>query len=103
MTIDWQSLAALAGLGTVWSGINLWAVKWLLSRLERSLENRLVDLDGKDARMESEMHRIDKELLKLRGSLPLEYVRREDDIRKEVVINAKLDALSLKIDQLRNP
>jgi hypothetical protein len=44
---------------------------------------------------------VERELLELKAALPLEYVRREDGIRQEVVIHAKLDALAAKIDALR--
>lgn len=43
-------------------------------------------------------HRVERELLKMQADLPREYVRREDHIRFETVINAKLDALGAKID-----
>jgi hypothetical protein len=33
------------------------------------------------------------------ANLPKEYVRKEDAIRQEVVINAKLDALYAKMDE----
>ncbi|MDD3310968.1 hypothetical protein [Pseudodesulfovibrio sp.] len=41
----------------------------------------------------------EKSLLRLRAELPLEYVRREDWIRNQTVIEAKLDALAAKLDQ----
>lgn len=44
---------------------------------------------------------VERELLELKAALPLEYVRREDGIRQEIVIHAKLDALAAKIDALR--
>ncbi len=43
-------------------------------------------------------HRVERELLKMQAELPREYVRREDHIRFETVIHAKLDALAAKID-----
>ncbi len=46
------------------------------------------------------MHRIDKDILTLRLELARDYVRREDAIREQVVINAKLDALNAKIDTM---
>lgn len=41
----------------------------------------------------------EKDLLRLRAELPIEYVRREDWIRNQTVIEAKLDALAAKLDQ----
>ena len=40
----------------------------------------------------------EKDLLRLRAELPVEYVRREDWIRNQTVIEAKLDALAAKLD-----
>ena len=42
---------------------------------------------------EAEQRRIEREVLELKADLPMNYVRREDHIRFETVINAKLDAL----------
>lgn len=44
---------------------------------------------------------LERDLMKMRGDLPLEYVRREDFIRNQSVIEAKLDALALHL-QNRN-
>lgn len=44
---------------------------------------------------------VERELLELKANLPLQYMRREDAIRQEVVIHSKLDALAAKIDALR--
>jgi hypothetical protein len=41
----------------------------------------------------------EKSILKLRAELPIEYVRRDDWIRNQTVIEAKLDALATKLDQ----
>lgn len=41
----------------------------------------------------------ERNLLRLRAELPLEYVRREDFIRNQTVIEAKLDALAEKFDK----
>lgn len=44
---------------------------------------------------------LERDFLKFRGDLPLEYVRREDFIRNQSVIEAKLDALALHIQNLQ--
>lgn len=41
----------------------------------------------------------ERSILQLRAEMPLEYVRREDWIRNQAVIEAKLDALAAKFDQ----
>lgn len=47
--------------------------------------------------------RVERDLLKLQAEMPLHYVRREDYIRGQSVIEAKLDALGSKLEsaQLR--
>ncbi len=42
-----------------------------------------------------------KDLCDVRIALPLEYVRKEDWIRRDVSINDKLDCLAVKIDEIR--
>ena len=43
----------------------------------------------------------EKDLLRLRAELPLDYVRREDWIRNQTVIEAKLDGLATKLEALK--
>ena len=43
----------------------------------------------------------EKDLLRLLAALPLEYVRREDWIRNQTVIEAKLDGLASKLESLK--
>lgn len=49
----------------------------------------------------SQWQRVDRDLLQLRAELPLHYVRREDYIRGQTVIEAKLDAVAAKIENLQ--
>lgn len=60
------------------------------SRLEESIKH---EGDG--------WRKVERELLQLKADLPVHYVRKEDAIRQEVVIHAKLDALAEKIDALK--
>ena len=79
--INWQLLLFLTGLIAAWSSIIIATLRWIQDRSTRKLET---------------------DFLKWKAVLPLEYVRKEDAIRQEVVINAKLDALATKIDEMRN-
>lgn len=45
--------------------------------------------------------RLERELLELRADLPHQYVRREDYVRGQTVIEAKLDALYQRIELLQ--
>ncbi len=72
-----------------------------VSTVEKSLiaiETRMDALPDTDS-----LHSLELALRDLRGDLPLGYVRREDWIRNQTIIEAKLDALALKLEnaQLR--
>ncbi len=94
LTQFWRALAAITAVISLWGGLLFWAVRALL-------DSRLKNLDGQEVRTEHNLLRIEKALLHLRAELPLEYVRKEDAIRQEVTFHAKLDALAVKLDQLR--
>jgi hypothetical protein len=51
----------------------------------------------------SQWQRVERELMSLKAEMPLNYVRREDYIRGQSVIEAKLDGLATKLEnaQLR--
>ncbi len=55
------------------------------------------------ARRESEAgwSRLEREFLEFRADLPLHYVRREDYLRGQAVLEAKLDALYSKIELIQ--
>ncbi|MDR1311118.1 MAG: hypothetical protein LBK01_04480 [Burkholderiaceae bacterium] len=63
---------------------------------------KLLKHDQEEMRQRQELER---QLLTLKGELPLHYVLRADYIRNQTVIEAKLDAVALKIEnlQLRKP
>lgn len=45
-------------------------------------------------------HRIEREILQLKAELPLNYVRREDYVQTVATIMAKLDAISLRMENI---
>lgn len=77
----------------------LLAAFWaLLSMLFKQFEQKIAkqfELLEDDAK---EWARVEKELLKFKADLPLNYVRREDYVRNQTVIESKLDALALKLE-----
>lgn len=109
--------AALVLLGA-WSGLLIAIIKWFLNNYHKGLKERFKGLseqittnNSESARrneitndairqQEDEMRRVDREILSLRAELAEKYVRREDAIREQVVINAKLDAIAVRLDNV---
>lgn len=84
------------------------AGKMLLQQIDKRLDSRFSGMDearlemARDHEKNSEAWRnLERDFLKFRGDLPLEYVRREDFIRNQSVIEAKLDGLALHFQNMQ--
>ena len=116
VTLDlWQVIS----LAVSFFGASAAAGKLLLSQTQRHLDTRFTAqetaraanhdqvsrrLDSMEEAARSEMgnwQRIERDLLKLQADMPLHYVRREDYIRGQSVIESKLDGLALKIENVQ--
>ena len=109
-------LLALAILGGYWT-----LTKIIAGQFQRHLDERFKvqeqarsenhhQLSGRLDRIEAvnrdesaQWQRVERDLLSLKADMPLHYVRREDYIRGQSVIEAKLDGLGTKLEnaQLR--
>lgn len=111
----WALITFLVGLlvsffGTVWA-----FGKILMAQLDKRLTERF---EGQEkSRKEAQEHwdrqfaaiekskgnweRVERDFLSWKADLPLQYVRREDYIRNQTVIEAKLDAVALKIENIQ--
>ncbi|SDH93493.1 hypothetical protein [Roseospirillum parvum] len=49
-----------------------------------------------------ELHGLERSLLEMKADMPLHYVRREDYVRNQTVIESKLDALALHLQQMKD-
>ena len=68
--------------------------KYMLSQID----SRITGIEQQN-RSESEgWKRIERELLELRAELPVQYVRREDYVRGQTIIESKLDSLYSKLE-----
>lgn len=87
----WQLVGLLLGfLGFVFA-----AGKILLAQIEQRLNERFGALE--QGRFQSEKG-LEREFLEFRADLPVTYVRREDYIRGQTLIEAKLDAVYNKLE-----
>jgi len=71
--------------------------KVLLDQFEKRLDTRFAGLEDGHAKALD----VERQLLMLRAELPLSYVRREDYVRNQTVIEAKLDAVATRIENIQ--
>lgn len=114
----WEVVKAVSPLFVAWSGFLIGILKWFLAAYHKGLKEKFQGLseqitsnNSDSARrneltnsaimqQQDDLRRMDREILNLRVELSEKYVRREDAIREQVVINAKLDALAAKLDNI---
>lgn len=80
------ALSALFGIG-----------KWLLAGFQKHIDER-INLIAADS---AAWRTVERDLFALRAELPDRYVRREDYIRNQSIIEAKLDALAAKLEVMQ--
>lgn len=68
-----------------------------------AVSDRLDSIESSSREEANQWQRVERELMSLKAEMPLNYVRREDYIRGQSVIEAKLDGLATKLEnaQLR--
>ncbi|MCF6763788.1 MULTISPECIES: hypothetical protein [Pseudomonas] len=79
-------------------------VKLLLLQTERRLDQRFAVMDDRFnavAKDGERLRNLELSFERLRADMPLHYVRREDYVRNQTVIEAKLDALALKLENVQ--
>ncbi|MHA7855418.1 hypothetical protein [Marinobacter shengliensis] len=99
--MDWKAVAVFVTLLGAWSGFLIMVIRALLARVTRDLDLRLDRMVTAQEKDTDEWRRVERELMELRADLPVHYVRREDYIRGQSVIEAKLDSLALKLENVQ--
>lgn len=56
------------------------------------------DWDRRFGDLDRGQRNLERDFLGFKAELPVNYVRREDAIREQTIINAKLDALAVRLD-----
>ena len=97
MTEHWQIFAAIAALVAAWSVIMIATQRWILSKCVKDLNEKIKALGD----IPKEYQNLERSLMQLKADLPLSYVRKEDFVRFDVVINTKLDRLRDLIEDVR--
>lgn len=94
-----------AGFLLSFLGFAAGVARWMFSKAEDRQAARFASLEKALQRSASDWGNLEKEFMRFKAQLPIDYVRREDYIRGQTVIEAKLDALYSKLElvqQYRN-
>lgn len=86
----WQLLTFLVGLLLTFLGGVFAASKLVLKHFKESIEKIEKAVSNEAGHAE----RIEKELLRLRAELPVHYVMKNDYVRQQTIVEAKLDAIA---------
>ena len=88
--MSWDALGTMAAALMTCIALNAGTLRWLFERHESAIAEQMAALkrEGSDF-----SHEVEREVMKLKAQLPLEYVRREDWIRFSSTLDAKLDAI----------
>lgn len=89
----WQ----LVGLLITFLGFVFGGGKVLLGQIDKRLDARFATLETES----QGWRKMERDWLEFRAELPLHYVRREDYVRGQSILESKLDALALKIENLQ--
>lgn len=98
VTIQPLHLIWFVGLGITFMGAFVGLGKWMLAQFQARIEDRFALL-AEDARS---WRQQEIRLMELRNHVSEHYVRREDWVRGQSVIEAKLDALAARMEASRH-
>lgn len=103
----WDFVVFCAGLVVTGIGGLITTLRWFLSAVEQRqeaqwtrLRERLDTIEAGHREEAQQWRRVERELLELKADLPRLYVRREDYIRGQSLLEAKMDTLAVKIENL---
>ena len=83
----WQLVTLVTTVAIALSGGFAFLFRQLLRQFEKRLGAKFEALESQS----ENWHRVERDLMQLRIDLPQQYVRREDYIRNQTVIETKLD------------
>ena len=97
LEVDFWHLVSIAFtlIGCAWTGARV-----LGAQIEKRLAERFAQEERAIGKVEQTAAALEKAFYALKAEIPREYVRREDYIRGQSVVEAKIDALALKIENL---
>jgi hypothetical protein len=75
---------------------------WFALRSVKGIDDQLQGINKKVDNTNTEIHRLDRDLMSLKAELPRDYTRREDFIRTVASIDVKIDNVLLNQQRLIN-
>lgn len=100
IVISWEMVSIVVTIMLALFALLIGAIKWLLDRYVEAVKAQIQAIGLQVSASAHEIVRLDKEILKLRAEVARDCFSRDDHIRYETVINAKVDALGVKIENL---
>lgn len=100
LVITWEMVGIAVTILLALFGLLIGVIKWLLDRYVEAVKAQIGMMATQILTHAGEITRLDKEILKLRAEVARDCFSRDDHIRYETVINAKVDALGTKIENL---
>lgn len=94
----WQLIGMFAALFTFMLGAIVALGKVALKQFEDRQNSRFTAIEQAVSKRDDDFTRLEREWMKFLAELPVQYVRREDYVRGQSVIEAKLDALYNKLE-----
>lgn len=76
-------------------------VTWLVKRVSEAVDKRFEAISKGIERDATAWRGVERDLMALRAELPERYVRREDYIRGQTVVESKLDALAARLEVIQ--
>ena len=95
----WQLLGFGAALLSGFAAIIVGAGRLIAAQFEARLNERFDTLQKQREQEAKGISELERNFLKFQADLPLHYVRREDYVRGQSVLEAKLDGLADKIEK----
>lgn len=89
----WQLVSLLLTLSALLAGFG----KLLLAQIQRSLDQRFRAVE----KQAGEWQALERSFLRFQADMAVQYVRREDYVRGQSVIEAKLDAIASELKRVQ--
>ena len=102
LTIDfWQLMGFGGALLSGFATIIVAAGKIIAGQFERRINERFQQLQTSRKAEANGISMLERQFLQFQAELPLHYVRHEDYVRGQSIVEAKLDGLATKIDNVQ--